>query len=173
MQFNLNLGAAALVTSLLATPVLADDTENASAALTVIKPISIEVTAPLSFGEFSPVANGIVDMNDDGSIVCMMDYCGGSPSQAGFIARGDPNVGFRITGPGNFFVRNGYGNKMEIGNIRFVGDGVTVVSYFKSTSTLDSSGQRAFQMVGSLWMGPDVQPVGNYSGDYDVTIEYD
>ena len=169
-RFLHSSGAAALTAVVLSagmafsTAQAASDSANATA--TVFTPISITNTSDLAFGTFTPGAGGTVVISTSGAASAtggvVLDGTS-STDFAGFNVGGNASDTYAITLPTSTTITDSS-----------TGATMSVASFTSSpsgTSTLSGTGTGALQVGATLTVGAN-QAAGNYSGTFNVTVEY-
>ena len=140
----------------------ADATSSATAK--VVVPITVSNTAPLAFGSFSAGSGGTIMIGTDGARsktagVVLLNASTGAA--AAFAVNGESNATYTITLPTTVQVADG-GNTMSLGSF---------VSNPSGTGTLSGSGAQTIN-VGATLTVADGQTAGNYTGSFNVSVEY-
>jgi len=152
--------AAAIVPAFTVDALAADATANASAD--VIQAIAVTKDADLGFGSIVSDATNAdtVDIATTGTRTCGVNLtCTGATTAAAFTVAGAASQAFAVTLPANATLSSG-GNSMTVDG--FVDDAGT---------NLDGSGAAAFAVGATLNVGAN-QVAGNYTGTFDVTVDY-
>ncbi len=144
----------------------AQATASADASARIVSPLQITKTADLKFGNIAagPSA-GTVDM----SVTDVRTAAGGVTliaagnvsNAAAFDIVGYPDASFTISLPASILITSG-ANDMLVDNF---------ISSLGATSALDAQGAAALKVGASLNVGAN-QPVGLYTGAFDVTVAY-
>lgn len=128
--------------------------------------IAISNTQALAFGKFVAGSDGAVTVspagvrNASGGVVLVPS---GEGTVARFAVTGDPNVTYAITLPADGTVSLASGaNTMAL---------KTFTSSPGGTGTLSGAGTQTLSVGATLTVGSN-QAVGNYSGSFDVTVNY-
>jgi hypothetical protein len=172
MPFRLRSLLTALVLLVVPLPALAapggSATMTGTASATIITPISIVATAPLSFGVMAqPTAAGTVTVSTAGVVTT-----GGGMVGNTAIAQGSagPQAGkFRVSGePGRqFFV-----TLPLVATVNRSGGGAMTITLFTVGALTGSPvGTLVIAVGGTLAVGGG-QPIGTYSGSYQITASY-
>ncbi len=157
MKSTTKITAAALTISLLgASLAQAATTVAGTASATVIGPLAITQTTPLSFGSFSSGATAGTITSFGAATGGVTNFSAGSP--AVFTVTGNPNSNFNITAPATVTLTSG-ANTMSA-------DLTT-----PATSALDNVGSRIFNTIGTLNVAAN-QASGAYTGTYNVSVNY-
>lgn len=142
-------------------------TVSGTASATIIAPISIVATAPLSFGVMArPTAAGTVTVSTAGTVTT-----GGGMVGNTAIAQGSagPQAGkFRVSGaPGRqFFV-----TLPPAATVSRSGSTMTITLFTVGALTGSPAGTLDIAVGGTLAVGA-AQPVGTYTGTYQITATY-
>ena len=171
MTVRLHSLLAALIVLAAPLPALAapggSATLTGAASATVIQPISIVATAPLSFGVMAqPTAAGTVTVSTAGIVTT-----GGGMVGNTAIAQGSsgPQAGkFRVSGdPGRqFFV-----TLPAAATVNRTGGSMTITLFTVGALTGSPVGTLDIAVGGTLAVGA-AQPVGTYTGTYQITATY-
>lgn len=139
-----------------------------SAEATVVAPIAISNTAPLSFGKFSAGSGGTVVLSpagvrsSPGGVVLLA----GSPGNAAtFNVTGDSNAGYAITLPAGSAVLT-----HESDSARTMSMGAWI-SEPSGTGRIPGTGPQAVTVGATLTVG-EAQAPGRYSGSFNLSVEY-
>lgn len=128
-------------------------------------PIAINQNVGLAFGRFaSGNGTGTVTVPPVGtrSFSGAVALVGNSEySAAWFTVTGEPNTAYAIVLPGAVSLSSG-GNSMSVG---------TFASSLGTSGLLSSTGSQALYFGATLSIGA-LQPMGNYTGSFDVTVVY-
>jgi hypothetical protein len=142
------------------------DSDDATAAATIIELISITQQGDLFFGNIAAsAAGGTVVIASDG--VTAPAYVGviapdgneGTRQAASFLVEGMALATYDITLPGSITINDG-SNSMTVDNFTT-----------NSTETLDGSGDETILVGATLNVGTD-QPAGTYQGNFTVSVIY-
>jgi hypothetical protein len=142
-------------------------TMSGTASATLITPISIVATAPLSFGMMArPTAAGTVTVSTAGTVSTSGGMVGNTS-----IAQGSsgPQAGkFRVSGePGRqFFV-----TLPAAATVSRSGSSMTITLFTVGALTGSPVGTLDIAVGGTLAVGAS-QPIGTYNGSYQVTASY-
>lgn len=142
-------------------------TMSGTASATLITPISIVATAPLSFGMMArPTAAGTVTVSTAGTVTTSGGMVGNTA-----IAQGSsgPQAGkFRVSGePGRqFFV-----TLPAAATVSRSGSSMTITLFTVGALTGSPVGTLDIAVGGTLAVGAS-QPIGTYNGSYQVTASY-
>ncbi|MBX9885892.1 MAG: DUF4402 domain-containing protein [Novosphingobium sp.] len=142
-------------------------TVTGTASATIITPIRIVATAPLSFGVMAqPTAAGTVTVSPSGAITASGGMVGNTA-----IAQGSsgPQAGkFRVSGePGRqFFV-----TLPPAATVSRSGGSMTITLFTVGALTGSPVGTLDIGVGGTLAIGA-AQPLGTYTGTYQVTASY-
>ena len=171
MTVRLHSLLAALIVLAAPLPALAapggSATLTGTASATVIQPISIVATAPLSFGVMAqPAAAGTVTVSTSGAVSTSGGMVGNTA-----IAQGSsgPQAGkFRVSGePGRqFFVA-----LPTAATVSRSGGSMTITLFTVGALTGSPVGTLDIAVGGTLAVGA-AQPVGTYTGTYQITASY-
>lgn len=135
-----------------------------------VLPIGIVNTQALAFGSFAAGSGGSVTVSpagvrSAGGGVVLLSAGAGAAAQ--FSVTGDPNLTYSITLPANGVVSlTSGGNSMAINN--FTSNPVATSA---STGLLSAGGSQTLSVGATLSVGSN-QPSGNYSGSFDVIVNY-
>lgn len=138
---------------------------NATATATVVTPISLEETTPMAFGTFaSGDAAGTVSTNGTYINVTKVPGLSANAAPAQFTVGGEGNYGYNIT----------YSNvdtalKMTKNSTDYT-MGFTLDTNNPITGTL-TSGAATFNVNATIDVAAG-QESGTYTGNYDVTVQY-
>ena len=133
---------------------------------TIVSPLQITKTADLSFGKLvagsqnGSVSIGVNNVRTARGGVQLISSAENSNS-AGFDIVGYPNATFTISMPSQVVISQGIHN-MKVENF---------VSSIGNTSTLDTRGIAALKVGATLNVNAN-QPIGIYTGAFDVTVAY-
>lgn len=133
---------------------------------TIVSPLQITKTADLSFGKLvagsqnGSVSIGVNNVRTARGGVQLISSAENSNS-AGFDIVGYPNATFTISMPSQVVISQGIHN-MKVENF---------VSSIGNTSTLDTRGVAALKVGATLNVNAN-QPIGIYTGAFDVTVAY-
>jgi hypothetical protein len=129
-------------------------------------PIGVMNTQALSFGKFSAGTGGTITLNPSGTRnasggVALLASDSGAPAQ--FIVSGDPSMTFAISLPadGTVALTSGTHN-------------MSITAFLSSPSgigQLSAGGTQTISVGATLNVGGN-QSVGNYSGSFDVMVDY-
>ena len=144
----------------------AQSTASADASARIVSPLQITKTADLKFGNIAagPSA-GTVDMaisdvrTATGGVTLIA--AGNVSNAAAFDIIGYPDASFTISLPSSILIASG-ANDMQVDNF---------VSSLGATSALDAQGEAALKVGATLNVDAN-QPVGLYTGAFDVTVAY-
>ena len=144
----------------------AQSTASADASAKIVEPLQITKTADLKFGNIAagPSA-GQVDMSISdvrtatGGVTLIT--AGNVSNAAAFDIIGYADASFTISLPSSILIASG-ANDMLVDNF---------VSSLGATSTLDAAGAAALKVGATLNVDAN-QPVGLYTGSFDVTVAY-
>ncbi len=142
-------------------------TVSGTASATIITPISIVATAPLSFGVMAqPTAAGTVTVSTAGTVTT-----GGGMVGNTAIAQGTagPQAGkFRVSGePGRQFIVT----LPPAATVSRSGSTMTITLFTVGALTGSPVGTLDIAVGGTLAVGA-AQPVGTYTGTYQITATY-
>lgn len=137
-------------------------TAEAEASATIIAPLTLTKVTDLSFGN---VASG----SDAGTVVLstagartesgvVLPSVEGTVSAAQFTVGGLTGATYEITLPTSITISNGTNN-------------MTVDTFVHDADEILDSGNETFNVGATLKVGAD-QAAGSYSGDFDVTVDY-
>jgi hypothetical protein len=143
----------------------AQSTATATASCTIVRPIQIQSESPLAFGALSVAADnaGTVTIlpggarSADGAVALQ----GGSWAAARFVVSGEDGAAFLVALPGQCLLKSD-------GAESLVADGFTCS--LPTPGTLAGGTQSI--AVGATLHVPAGQPVGLYTGTFDVTVSY-
>lgn len=159
-------GAAALSTGIYSASTNAA-TDTANALATVIAPLTITTATNLSFGDL--VVNGAgtvdVDTSNGRTVSANIDAVGGTVTSASFTVDGEGNKNYIITLPASSTIGNGTDTLTVDGYTSNFGDDGAI-------RTLDASGTESLIVGATLNFGGTVSE-GDYTGTFDVTINYE
>ena len=158
------LAALAAVATIAATPAAAQNSANANATLRVTKPLILTRDTHLDFGTVVVWGNGVVDMEQDGTISCTVTTltCDATGTPATFSIQGTNNRVVDISAPATVTLSNGAGSDL------------TLNTDFPGTRTLNSSGvgnTTQFSIAGTVALA-EATPAGTYTGTMNVTVSY-
>lgn len=144
----------------------AQSTASADASARIVEPLQLTKTADLKFGNIAagPSA-GQVDMSISdvrtatGGVTLIA--AGNVSNAAAFDIIGYADASFTISLPTSILIASG-ANDMLVDNF---------VSSLGATSTLDAAGAAALKVGATLNVDAN-QPVGLYTGSFDVTVAY-
>ncbi|MDH4472188.1 MAG: DUF4402 domain-containing protein, partial [Fluviicola sp.] len=144
----------------------AQSTASADASARIVSPLQITKTADLKFGNIAAgPAAGTVDMaitdvrSATGGVTLIS--AGNVSNAAAFDIIGYPDATFTISLPSTILIASG-ANDMQVDNF---------VSSLGATSALDAQGESALKVGATLNVDAN-QPVGLYTGSFDVTVAY-
>jgi hypothetical protein len=144
----------------------AQSTASADASARIVSPLQITKTADLKFGNVAAgPAAGTVDMaitdvrTATGGVTLIS--AGNVSNAAAFDIIGYPDATFTISLPSTILIASG-ANDMQVDNF---------VSSLGATSALDALGESALKVGATLNVDAN-QPVGLYTGSFDVTVAY-
>ena len=144
----------------------AQSTASADASARIVSPLQITKTADLAFGNIAagPSAGTVdMDINDvrtsTGGVTLIA--AGNVSNAAAFDIIGYPDATFTISMPSSILISFG-ANDMAVDNF---------VSSLGATSALDAQGEAALKVGATLNVDAN-QPVGLYTGAFDVTVAY-
>jgi hypothetical protein len=167
----LNLAVAALAilvsSQAMATPVGARNASaKAGAGATIVVPIAIAKTVDLEFGSIAPgLSDGTVSVstNDVRSKAGDLNLLtvGNTPTAAAFIVLGSPEATYTVTLPEEISV--------EAGKEKMVVEEFT--SNPAGAGVLDAKGQQLLKVGATLHVAAK-QAAGRYTGNFEVTVEY-
>lgn len=149
-------------------------TATANVSAKIVSGISLEKTRDLNFGPVVRTsAGGTATIN---ATTGAMSYSGVSQGQNGgqqtasFTVTGEPSYLYTISLPHSATLseQNGNGHGQANGHAQMT---VTDFTYSDGAGTLNESGTQSFTVGGTLQVGPN-QDTGNYTGSFDVTVEY-
>jgi len=140
---------------------------KATVSVHIVRPLLVASNSDLtSSGITSGQAPGVIVFRQDGK----RDISGGvfveSDSfftPASFVAKGEPNGKFAVTLPDTITMTDRSGNSMTV-------DGFT--SRSGETVSFDANGQKEIKVGANLHINPE-QPVGQYSGELTILINYE
>jgi len=144
----------------------AQSTAAAEASARIVSPLQITKTADLKFGNIAAgpsagtVDMAITDVRTAAGGVTLIS-AGNVSNAAAFDIIGSPDATFTISLPSSILIASG-ANNMMVDNF---------VSSLGATSALDAQGAAALK-VGALLNVDANQPVGLYTGTFDVTVAY-
>jgi hypothetical protein len=130
-------------------------------------PISISNTEPLAFGKFAAGAGGSVVVSTSGarSVSGGVVLLSSNPGAAArFEVTGDTNLTYAISLPANGVANlaNGSGQSMSLSDFS---------SAPASSGLLNGSGRQTVAVGARLNVGAN-QPSGNYSGSFEIYVDY-
>lgn len=132
--------------------------------------IAIVNTQALAFGSFAAGSGGSVTVGPGGGRSAgggVVLLSSGAGAAAQFSVTGDPSVTYSITLPANGGVSlTSGGNSMALNNFTSTPSAST-----PSTGLLSVGGSQTLSVGATLSVGSN-QPSGNYSGSFDVTVNY-
>lgn len=131
----------------------------------VVAVIGISATQSLQFGRFAAATGGTVAVSPDGTRTAGGGaiLAGGSYAQAAFTVTGISAANYSISLPTNGAVAlTGPGTNMAINNF---------VSSPSTSGTLDALGKQTLNVGATLTVNAN-QTNGNYSGSFDVIVNY-
>ena len=140
--------------------------QNCTASATIVPPLQLIKTADLSFGEIiAGTQDGQVSVGINNSRTANggVQLVGKEDNlnTAAFDIQGFPNSSFTVSIPSFIFISQG-SIDMKVENF---------VSSLGNTSTLDSRGVAALKVGATLNVNAN-QPIGLYTGAFDVTVAY-
>ena len=142
----------------------AADTTTANASATLVSAITLTKVTDLDFGRLSSGTGGgtaTVSAADARSVSGDVVEEGGTPAAANFDITGEDGLTYDITLPASVSITSG-GNSMT-------------VDTFTSDKSLNvgtlTSGADSFKVGATLTVGAN-QPIGVYTGTFDVTCTY-
>jgi hypothetical protein len=151
---------------------------TATADATVIAPIAIANTIPLSFGKFAPgAALGTVIVSTSGTRTktgaVILSSIGPTISAAKFDVTGDANATYSISHTGTTTLTNTTGVGAETMALTKFSDllAANATSGDATTGTLSASGTQSIYVGGTLAVAA-AQVAGVYTGTAIVTVEY-
>ncbi len=157
MKSITKMTAAALAVSVLgASFAQAATTVAGTVSATVIGPLAIVQTTPLSFGSFSASATAGTITSFGVTTGGVTNFSAGSP--AVFTVTGNPNTNFSITSPASVVLNSG-------------ANSMTAALTTPTSSALDNVGSRIFNTIGTLTVAAN-QASGAYTGTYNVSVNY-
>lgn len=136
----------------------------ATATAQIVEPLTLTKTADLNFGTLVKnvmTATRTVTIKEDGTITCSTELlCGGTTSSAAFD----------VLGSGNQII------KVYVAPSTLNGPGTSTLLFSPTAAsasplTLSASGAGSFKVGGSINVAPTTT-AGIYSGDMDVTVDY-
>ena len=140
-------------------------TANATASARIIKPLLFTNSQGIAFGNIAASASpGTVTISTDNvrtSTGGVTPSAVGGTTQAIYTATGENNATYTITLPETVEINSGE-NKMTVNGF---------VSNPGTTGTLSGSGTQTINVGATLNVKAN-QAVGDYTGNYDVTIAY-
>ena len=144
----------------------AQSTASADASARIVSPLQITKTADLKFGNIAAgpsagtVDMAISDVRTAAGGVTLIS-AGNVSNAAAFDIIGYPDATFTISLPSSISIASG-ANAMQVDNF---------VSSLGATSALDALGESALKVGATLNVDAN-QPVGLYTGSFDVTVAY-
>ncbi len=162
---------ASIITMAISANVMAQNTDDATAtaSATIILPISIEKDQDLSFGTIASTTEaGWVMVDADGDITSENDnqLTGLSThSAASFTISGEPNALYSITLPTSLELVSG-GNSMEVDQFTMNLEGDVNGNF-----TINNGGEVELTVGATLNVNA-LQEAGDYTGEFDVTVDY-
>ena len=144
---------------------------NVPASATIASAMGITKTVDLSFGSVSPAAGSVSTLildEADGRTVAggAALVLGGTVTSASFDVTGDNNATYAFTDPGGITLNDGGVNNMTVNTW-------TALSVTSGTSTLTLDGTGADTMtLGATLNMLAAQPAGDYTGTFNLTIDY-
>jgi hypothetical protein len=142
---------------------------TANATAEVIKAISITKSADLNFAGIVPAASaGSVKVAADGTRTCTTVSCAGTAAAASFSVSGESGYTYAVTLPGA---------NVSLAHATDTTASMTIVSTSfaeasgSGTHTLDANGADTVTVGATLDVGAN-QVAGDYSGSFNVTVEY-
>lgn len=144
------------------------DTASATAAADLLREITVVAGDDLSFGTFvaSSSTTGHVTIEPENTRTeCTVAFCGGAFSPSSFDITGQPGQLVNITHAGT-----------SMNPVTFsMTDGTNTITFglilHTPTLTLDAAGEGSFN-VGARVRVPANTPQGNYSGSYNLDVQY-
>lgn len=144
----------------------AQSTASADASARIVAPLQLTKTADLKFGNIAAgpsagtVDMSVSDVRTAGGGVTLI-AAGNVSNAAAFDITGYPDASFTISLPASILIASG-SNDMLVDNF---------LSSLGATSALDAQGAAALKVGARLNVDAN-QPVGLYTGSFDVTIAY-
>ena len=134
---------------------------TASATATILSPITVTKTADLAFGKIiAGASSGTVTISPAGSLTCGAALtCSGTTAAAAFNVSGSSSEVVTISPDASVTLTSG-ANSMT-----------AALNASASTLTLNASGAGSFTVGGVLTVGAS-QSAGSYSGNFNVTVNY-
>ncbi|MDQ4418995.1 DUF4402 domain-containing protein [Sphingobium sp. DEHP117] len=134
---------------------------TASATATILSPITVTKTADLAFGKIiAGASSGTVTISAAGSLTCAAALtCSGTTAAAAFDVSGSSSEIVTITPDSSVTLTSG-ANSMSAS-----------LNASAATLTLNGSGAGSFTVGGVLTVGAS-QAAGSYSGNFNVTVNY-
>jgi hypothetical protein len=158
-------GAAALGVSMYSATATAA-TVTADASANVLEPLGITQAAAMDFGDVAadPLAATTVELTTGGTTSSPDGASvGGTPAAGSFDVTGAANAAYDISLPADgTVVLNGAGTAMPVDSF---------TSSVGTSSTLDGTGAENFTVGAILTINAN-QAAGNYTGTYDVNVNY-
>jgi len=153
-------GSVAAVAALSSTGAYAQSA-TADATATILEEVTVTAGDDLAFGTIVVGATGDdVTIASDGTFTCGTNLtCTGTNSAASFDVAGTATEVVTVSVDGTVSLTSGL-NSMSAS-----------LSSSDATLTLDAGGDASFTVGGVLTVG-DNQPSGDYSGQFDVTVDY-
>lgn len=154
----------------------ASPSASAVATGTVISPITVTSSAPLSFGRFAPGVGGSVTISNSGvrtSSGIIPSAMGAATTAAKFLVTGDPAATYSISQVVSPELTNTTGTGNETMSLATTSDlaGANVIAGNVSAGTLSGAGTQTIFVGGTLTVGSTQVP-GDYAGTVAVTVEY-
>jgi len=138
---------------------------TAKAGGSIIDALTIEKTEDLYFGTIVPsaTASDTVRINTGGELICgaSLTCLGDDASVAAFSVRGERRFTYSVSLPEQVVLSNG-SDTMTI---------ISLDSSIGSQGTIAPNGRDAFTVGGTLSVAASQAP-GDYSGTFNVTVEY-
>ena len=147
-----------------------------TASATIIAPITITNNTSLNFGVIVPgTTEGSVTLPADGGTrtttggTSVLTSQTGNPTLAAFTVTGQANYTYSITLPTSIPLEGG-GSSMNVTNFTSsIGTGIGVAGI-----TIQEDGTSTFNVGATIAVGAsEDQPVGAYTGSFDVTVAYE
>ncbi|MDB5715245.1 MAG: hypothetical protein JWO15_2642 [Sphingomonadales bacterium] len=141
-------------------------TATATATVVTIRPMTLVKTSDLDFGSLIPSASAgtvVIDPTNNARTTTTggVSAAGGAPSAARFTGTGILNLAAFITLPTSITLTNGTANTMTVSNITTNG----------GTTRLFIGAAIDVRVGGTLGVAAN-QAVGNYVGQFNVTVVY-